>query len=118
MDIVYITDLRVQTVIGVFPWERQVRQILVLDLELGTDLRAAAATDDLAQTLDYKAVAKHAVAFIEQSRFHLVETLAERLADSLREEFSIPWLRMRIDKQGAVRGVRNVGVVIERGTRA
>ncbi|MGE0384452.1 MAG: dihydroneopterin aldolase [Gammaproteobacteria bacterium] len=117
MDIIYISDLRIKTVIGVFGWERQLKQTLVLDLELGTDIRKAAASDDIADTLDYKAVTRRSIAFVEESRFQLVETLAERLADLLRREFSLPWLRLRINKQGAVRGVRDVGVLIERGER-
>lgn len=118
MDIVYIKDLRVETVIGVYGWERQVRQTVVLDLEMACDVRAAAQSDDIADALDYKAVAKRVVAFTEENHFHLVETLAERLAETLRDEFRIPWLRLRVNKQGAVRGVRDVGVIIERGTRA
>ncbi|MCC7410531.1 MAG: dihydroneopterin aldolase [Gammaproteobacteria bacterium] len=117
MDIVYITDLRIETIIGVYAWERQVRQTLVIDLEMGTDIRPAATSDDIADTLDYKAVTKRVIAYTETNHFQLVETLAERLATLLREEFSIPWLRLRINKQGAVRGVRDVGVMIERGER-
>ncbi len=117
MDIVYLTDLRIETVIGVFDWERQVPQLLVFDLELGTDIRKAASTDDLAHTVDYKAVAKRVRAFCDQNQPLLVETLAEQLAAILLSEFSLPWLRMRINKRGAVTGVRDVGVIIERGSR-
>lgn len=117
MDIVYINDLRVETVIGVYGWERQVRQTVVFDLELGVDIRAAAASDDIGDALDYKAVAMRVVAFAQDNHFHLVEALAERLAGTLMQEFRLPWLRLRINKQGAVRGVRDVGVLIERGER-
>lgn len=117
MDIIYLNDLRVDTVIGVNDWERRIRQTIVLDLELGTNIRRAAASDDLAHTLDYKAVAKRVIAFTEASSFFLVETLAERIAGILLQEFGVPWCRIRLNKQGAVRYVRDVGVVIERGAR-
>lgn len=117
MDIIYLNDLRIETVIGVNDWERRIKQTLVLDLELGTDIRRAAGSDDIAHTLDYKAVAKRVIAFVGDSRFYLVETMAERIADILLEEFKVPWCRLRLNKQGAVRYVRDVGVIIERGRR-
>ena len=117
MDIIYLTDLRIDAVIGVNEWERRTTQTLVLDIELAADVGAAAATDDIADTLDYKAVAKRVIAFVGESRFNLVETLAERVAEILMAEFKVPWCRLRLNKQGAVRYVRDVGVVIERGTK-
>jgi len=118
MDIIYLNDLRIETVIGVFDWERKIKQEVVIDLEMATDIRRAAESDELADTLDYKSVAKQVIAFVEQSDFQLVETLAERVAAIVRQEFGVPWLRLRINKQGAVRGARDVGVIIERGSRA
>lgn len=117
MDIVFVRDLQIETVIGIYDWERRIKQTIVLDLELGTDIRRAGETDAIEDTLDYKAVAKRVTAYVEQSRFQLVETLAERLARLLMEEFDIPWLRLTLSKPGAVRGARAVGVVIERGRR-
>lgn len=117
MDIVYLNDLRVKTVIGVYAWERQLKQTVVLDLEMGTDIQKAAQSDALEDALNYKEVAKRIVEFTEGSRFHLVEALAEQIAEVILREFSVPWLRLRVNKQGAVRGVRDVGVVIERGDR-
>jgi dihydroneopterin aldolase len=117
MDIIYISDLRIETVIGAFDWERQLKQTVILDLELGGDVRRAAATDRLADALDYKAVTKRVISYVTENHFHLVETLAERVAQMLIEEFAVPWLRLRVNKQGALRGVRDVGVVIERGSR-
>ena len=114
MDTLFIRDLRIDAVIGIFEWERHVRQTLVLDLELATDCRVAAASDDVADALDYKAVAKRLIDFVGASEFHLVETLAERIAGILLEEFGVPWLRLSINKEGAVRGARDVGIVIER----
>ena len=113
-DIIYITDLRVETVIGIFDWERRIRQTVSIDLEMATDIRKAAATDSIEDTLNYKAVAKRIIAFVEQSEFQLVETLAERIAAIVLDEFGTPWTRVRINKKGAVRFAQDVGVVIER----
>lgn len=117
MDIVFVRDLRINTVIGIYDWERRIKQTVALDLELGTDIRRAGETDAIEDTLDYKAVAKRVIGYVEEGRFQLVETLAERLAQLLMEEFAIPWLRLTLSKPGAVRGAREVGVVIERGRR-
>jgi dihydroneopterin aldolase len=117
MDTVFISDLRIPTTIGIYDWERRVRQTISLDLEMGADIRAAAATDAIGDTLDYKAVAKRLIAFVEASEFQLVETLAERIADIVLGEFDVPWLRLTVHKPGAVRGSRDVGVIIERGGR-
>ena len=118
MDIIYLRDLRVETVIGIYDWEREIRQTVSIDLEMGADIRRAAETDSIDDTLDYKAVAKTVIAFVEQSEFQLVETLAERVAELILRDFSIPWLRLSINKQGAVRGARDVGVCIERKAEA
>ncbi|WP_297527937.1 dihydroneopterin aldolase [Thiohalobacter sp.] len=117
MDTIFIRDLRVDTVIGIFDWERRIRQTISLDLEMATDIRKAAASDRIEDTLNYKAVAKRLIAFVEASEFQLVETLAERCAEIVREEFGVPWLRLTVNKTGAVRGARDVGVIIERGSR-
>jgi dihydroneopterin aldolase len=117
MDTVFIHDLRVDTVIGIFDWERRIRQTVKLDLEMAADIRRAAAGDAIADTLDYKAIGKRVVAFVEASEYQLVETLAERIAALVLEEFSVPWLRLTVSKPGALRGARDVGVIIERGAR-
>ena len=117
MDIVYLTDLRIETVIGAFEWERRIKQTVALDLEMGTDIAGAAATDNLQDALNYKAVAKRLIAFVGSSEFHLVETLAERVAEVVLREFRVRWLRLRVNEPGAVRGARDVGVIIERGRR-
>jgi dihydroneopterin aldolase len=117
MDIVYIRDLRIETVIGIYDWERRVRQTVALDLEMAADVQRAAATDNIADALNYKAVAKRLIAFVEASQFQLVETLAERVAEIVMGEFGVPWLRLRLNKEGALRGARDVGVVLERGYR-
>ncbi len=116
-DIIYLTDLRVETVIGIFDWERRIRQTVSIDLEMAADIRRAAATDSIEDTLNYKAVAKRLIAFVEASQFQLVETLAERIAQIVLEEFNVPWVRVRLNKRGAVRFAQDVGVIIERGNR-
>jgi len=117
MDIIYLHGLIANARIGVWEWEKQITQQLTLDLDMGTDIRIAAASDRLEDTLDYKAVARRVVAFTEENRFDLVETLAEKLADILLDEFGIPWCRIKLNKQGAINGGRDVGVIIERGKR-
>ncbi|NII11386.1 dihydroneopterin aldolase [Oleiagrimonas sp. C23AA] len=117
MDIVFIEKLRIDTVIGIYDWERQIRQTVQLDLEMAHDNTAPAATDSIDDALDYKAVSKRLIAFVEASDFGLVETLAERCAEIVRHEFNVPWLRLKLRKPGAVRGSKAVGVQIERGTR-
>ena len=115
MDIIFLHGLRIETVIGVYDWERQIKQTVVLDLDMAADIKAAATTDHVEDTLNYKAVAKRITAFVGESKFQLVETLAERVAEIVVNEFKVPWLRLRVNKPGAVRGTRDVGVLIERG---
>ncbi|MDI3262788.1 dihydroneopterin aldolase [Aerosticca soli] len=117
MDIVFIEDLRIDAVIGIYDWERRIRQPLAFDIEMAFDNRVPAASDAIADTLDYKAVAKRLIAYVGGSEFQLVETLAERCAALIREEFGVAWVRLKLSKPGAVRGSRAVGVRIERGVR-
>ncbi len=117
MDIVFLRGLRIDTVIGIYDWERRIKQTVVLDLEMGADISKAAATDNIDDALDYKAVAKRMITFVEESEFQLVETLAERCAQIIRDEFGVPWVRLTLNKAGAVRGASDVGVIIERGER-
>jgi dihydroneopterin aldolase len=116
-DRIFLRGLAAECVIGFIDWERQVKQTVIVDLELPVDCAHAALTDEVADTLDYKKVAKRVVAFIEASQFKLVETLAQRLAQLLLEEFGLEWVRLSLNKPGAIRSSRDVGVVIER-TRA
>lgn len=117
MDIIYLSDLRIETVIGIFDWERRIKQIISLDLEMATDIKKAASSDHIDDTLNYKAVAKRVIAFVEESQFQLVETLAERVAEIILNEFEVPWVRVKLNKPGAIRGARDVGIIIERGNR-
>lgn len=115
MDIIFLRGLKIETIIGVFDWEREVKQTIILDLEIATDVRRAAATDCIDDALDYKVITKRIIDFVENSRFQLVETLAERISQVLINEFDIPWLTININKAGAIRGAKDVGVRIERG---
>ena len=117
MDSVFINDLRIEAIIGIYDWERKVKQTISLDLEMGTDIRRAAETDAIEDTLNYKAVAKRLIAFVGASEYQLVETLAEKIAEIVLSEFSVPWVKLTVHKPGAVRGSRDVGVIIERGSR-
>lgn len=118
MDIIFLRDLRVDTVIGVYDWERAIRQTVSIDLELGVDVAKAAASDAIADAVDYKAIAKRVQEFVGASDCQLIETLAERLAALLLAEFPLQWLRLTLGKPGAIRNAASVGVVIERGRRA
>jgi len=117
MDKIFLNELKVETVIGIWKWERKIRQTIVIDLEMSADIAKAAATDNVEDTLNYKSVAKRVQAFVADSSFQLVETLAERIAGIVREEFDVEWVKVRVNKPGAIRGSRDVGILIERGQR-
>jgi len=116
VDIVFINDLRIETIIGIYDWERKVKQPISLDLEMGTDIRKSAETDAIEDTLNYKAVAKRLISFVGESEYQLVETLAEKITEIVLKEFNVPRVKLTVRKPGAVRGSRDVGVVIERGS--
>ena len=118
MDIVFIRELKVDTVVGIYDWEKRMRQHVVLDIEMGADIARAARSDAIADTLDYKAVAKRVQQFVQESQFGLVETLAERVAGVIMQEFQVPWVKVSLNKPGAVSGSKSVGVVIERGKKS
>jgi dihydroneopterin aldolase len=113
-DTIFLRDLRVETVIGIWDWERKIRQTVSIDLELAADIRQAAATDSIDDALNYKAVAKRVQQFVGESNFQLVETLAEKIATLILDEFPVPSVQVRINKPGAIRGARDVGVLIRR----
>ena len=115
MDIVFIRELRADTIIGVYDWEREVRQTVVLDLEMAGNNVRAADSDDVIDALNYAEVSSRVLSFIENSQFQLIETMAEQVAAIILEEFGVPWLRLRLCKPGAVPQARDVGVLIERG---
>jgi len=117
MDTVFLRGLRIETVIGIYDWEKAIRQPVILDLEMSTDVARAAATDRIEDALNYKAVSKRLKQFVSEGRFELVETLAERCAGIVREEFGVRWVRLSLNKIGAVSDAIDVGVIIERGER-
>jgi len=117
MDIVFLRGLRIEAIIGIYDWEKEVRQPVILDLEMSTDVARAAAGDRIEDALDYRAVSKRLKQFVGESRVELVETLAERCAGIIRDEFGVRWVRLRLNKIGAVSDATDVGVVIERGER-
>jgi len=117
MDIVFIHDLQIETVIGIYDWERKIRQTISLDIEMATDISKAAKSDSIDDTLSYKTVAKRLIEFVQQSEFELVEALAEKICSIVMDEFSVPWIKLTLHKPGAVRGSKSVGVIIERGVR-
>ena len=114
MDRVFIEGLEIDALIGIYDWERRIRQPLSFDIEMGFDNRLPAASDNIADTLNYKAVSKRLIQFVGESDFGLVETLAERCAQLLLDEFGVRHVRLKLSKPGAVRGARAVGVIIER----
>ncbi len=118
MDIIYLSGLKVDAIVGIWDWERQIKQTVVIDLEMGADIRKAAATDSIDDTLNYKLVARRVTALVEEAGFQLVETMAERIAAVVIDEFDVPWIRVRVNKPGAIRGARDVGVMIERSAES
>ncbi len=114
MDTIFLRDLRVETIVGVWDWERKIRQTVSIDLEMAADIRRAAASDSLDDTLNYKLVAKRVQQFVAESSFQLVETLAENIAEVVLTDFDVPWVEVRVNKPGAIRGARDVGVKIRR----
>jgi dihydroneopterin aldolase len=114
MDVIFLTGLTADCIIGIWDWERRVKQKVVIDLEMGADIRRASASDAIEDTLDYKKVAKRLLQFVGESQFQLVETLTERIAEIVVREFDVPWVRVKLNKQGAIRGSRDVGIRIER----
>jgi len=116
-DTIFVTDLRIDAVVGIWDWERALTQTISIDLEMATDISRAAAADNIEATLDYRAVSKRVTAFVQESKFQLIETMAEQVAALIRKEFSVAWLKVTVHKPWAVRGSRDVGISIERGER-
>ena len=114
MDHIFLHDLKVETIVGIWDWERKIRQTVSIDLKMGADIRRAAASDDIDETLNYKLVAKRVQQFVGDSSFQLVETLAERIAEVILDDFDVPWVEVRVNKPGAIRVARDVGVKIRR----
>jgi dihydroneopterin aldolase len=116
MDKIFLSALRVECIVGIWEWERRVKQTVIIDVEMAADIRRAAASDRIEDTIDYKRVAKRLLAFVGESSFQLVETLTEQIARVVVVEFGVTWVKVRVNKQGAIRGARDVGIEIERRT--
>ena len=116
-DITFLHGLRIDCIVGIWDWERSSKQTVVIDLDMACDVAAAARSDKINDALDYKAVSKRLMDFVGDSQYQLVETLAEKIASLLQKEFDLTWVRVRVNKKGAIRGARDVGVEIERGVR-
>lgn len=117
MDIIYLHGLKIDCIIGIWEWERRTTQTITLHLDMAVDIKRAAASDSIDDTLDYKSVAKSIRALVGGSQFQLVETLTEKIAELILTEFKVPWVRVKLNKKGAIRGASDVGVILERGTR-
>ena len=113
-DIFYIKDLRIKTKIGIFDWERKVKQEVSIDMEFPFDCKKAAKTDSIEDTTDYKAISKAVIKFVEESSFQLQETLAENIAELVKPEFGVKSIKLRVSKPGALRGAKDVGLIIYR----
>ena len=118
MDIVFIRELKIETVVGIYDWERRIQQTVTLDIDMGTDIARAARSDRIEDTLDYKSVAKRLIQYVGETEFQLVETLAEKVAELVMQEFKVSWIKVTLHKPGAVSGSKSVGIIIERGKQA
>ncbi|CCE21790.1 MULTISPECIES: dihydroneopterin aldolase [Methylotuvimicrobium] len=117
MDIIFLGGLEIETIIGIYDWERTQKQTVVLDIQMAFDISKAAETDDIKHALDYKSVSKRIISFVEASEFFLVEKLIEEIAKLIQSEFHVPWVKIVLNKKGAIRGASDVGIIIERGEK-
>ncbi|MGZ5055224.1 MAG: dihydroneopterin aldolase [Methylobacter sp.] len=117
MDIIFLGGLEIETIIGIYDWERVTKQTVILDIEMAFDIQKAAETDDIQYTLDYKTVSRRVISFVEVSQFFLVEKLISEIADIIRNEFNVPWVKITLNKKGAISGASDVGIIIERGEK-
>ncbi len=115
-DIIFLRDLHIETLIGVFDWEREAKQTLIFDLEMAFDCQPAAESDEISNALNYKAVFDRLVEFIGQSEFFLIEKLANEIIRLIQDEFGVSWVKLTVNKKGAVGADINVGVIMERGS--
>ena len=114
MDKIFIRGLSVETIIGIYDWERTTPQTVVVDLEMATDIRKAASTEDIDETLNYKEISKRVEQFLINSQYQLIETLAEDLCEVVMSEFGVKWLHLVVHKPGALSNSTDVGLEITR----
>ena len=117
MDIIFLRNLRIEAIIGIFDWERKVKQPVFFDIEMAADIKKAAASDHIDDTLEYKSLSKAVIYFVEKSEFQLVERLAEKVSELIIHDFNVPWLKLTLNKKGALRHADDVGIIIERGSK-
>ena len=117
MDFIFLGGLQIETIIGIYDWERETKQTVILDIEMAFDIQKAAETDDIQYTLNYKTLSKRIISFVEDSKFFLVEKLISEIADIILHEFNVPWVKITLNKKGAIRGASDVGIIIERGEK-
>ena len=117
MDIIFLGGLEIKTIIGIYDWERETKQTVVLDIEMAFDITKAAETDDIQYALDYKKVSKRIISFVEDSQFYLVEKLTSEIVNIIQTEFNVPWVKVTLNKKGAISGASDVGIIIERGQK-
>ena len=117
MDIIFLHELKAKTLIGIYPWERQVAQTIQLDLEIALPTSKACQTDNFEDALDYALIVKRINEILSQKQFSLLEALAEHIAQIILKEFKSPWVRVSVAKLSMIRGVKKLGVSIERKSK-
>ncbi len=115
MDKIFLSEIKIETTVGIWEWEKRIKQTVVIDIEMSADIKKAASTDDINDTLNYKAVAKSVRKLVEESQFQLVETMAEKISELILTEHDVHWVKVKVNKPGAIRGSKGVGIIIERG---
>ena len=115
MDRIFLSEMKIETTVGIWEWEKRIKQQVIIDIEMSADIKKAAATDQIEDTLNYKAVAKSVRKLVEESSFQLVETMAEKISELVIVEHNVSWVKVRVNKPGAIRGSKGVGIIIERG---
>ena len=115
MDRIFLSEMKIDTTVGIWEWEKRIKQQVIIDIEMSANIKKAAATDQIEDTLNYKAVAKSVRKLVEESSFQLVETMAEKISELVIGEHNVSWVKVRVNKPGAIRGSKGVGIIIERG---
>ena len=115
VDKIFLSEIKIETTVGIWEWEKRIKQTVIIDIEMSADIKKAAATDDINDTLNYKAVAKSVRKLVEESQFQLVETMAEKISELILTEHDVDWVKVKVNKPGAIRGSKGVGIIIERG---
>jgi len=118
MDRIFLSEMKIDTTVGIWEWEKRIKQQVIIDIEMSADIKKAAATDQIEDTLNYKAVAKSVRKLVEESSFQLVETMAEKISELVIGEHNVSWVRVKVNKPGAIRGSKGVGIIIERGDKS